>query len=90
MLPDLFYEPSNPNNLIIVEKFLAFIIVPVLALRQMLGDTLHTGLQARPGWRHFGIGMPFKQGPAIYRMQQWLERHTDVLDPEVFRHRHWK
>jgi hypothetical protein len=89
VLPDLFYEPGNPHNLIIVEKFLAFIVAPVLALRRRIGDTLHVALQALPGWRHYGIGMPYKEGPGIYRMQQWLDRHTDVLDPGVFGQRHF-
>jgi hypothetical protein len=89
VLPDLFYEPSNPNNLIIVEKFLAFIVAPVLALRRVLGDTLHVALQALPGWRHHGIGMPYKEGPGIYRMQEWLQRNTDVLDPVAFKGRHF-
>jgi hypothetical protein len=89
VLPDLFYDPSNPNNLIIIEKFLVFIVAPVLALRRMLGDTLQVALQPLPGWRRLGIGMPFKQGPGICRMLEWLQRNTDVLDPVVFKERHF-
>jgi hypothetical protein len=87
VLPDLFYEPSNPNNLIVVEKFLVFMVAPVLAIRRMLGDFLHASLQALPGWRHHG--MPYKQGPGVFQMREWLNRNTDVLDPEVFKQRHF-
>jgi len=89
VLPDFFYEPSNPNNLIIVEKFLVFIVAPVLAVRRMLGDCFHSTLQTLPRWRHLGIGMPYKQGPGIFRMREWLNRNTDVLDPEVFKQQHF-
>src|SRR5262245_1909104 len=89
VLPDLFYEPSNPNNLIVVEKFLVFIVAPVLALQRMLGDWLYATLQALPGWRHPGIGMPYKQGPGIFQMREWLNRNTDVIDPAVFKQRHF-
>src|SRR5258708_35278408 len=53
-LPDLFYQQSNPNNLIIVEKFLAFIVAPDLPLRRMLGDALHAALRTVPACRHHG------------------------------------
>jgi hypothetical protein len=89
VLPDLFYEPSNPNNLLLVEKFLAFVVAPTLAVRRAIGDCLHATVQALPGWRHQGIGMPYKEGPGIFRLHQWLLRNTDVLDPAVFTQRHF-
>jgi hypothetical protein len=55
----------------------------------MLGDNFHTALQALPGWRDYGIGMPYGQGPGIFRMQEWLQWNTDVLDSAVFKQRHF-
>lgn len=90
VLPDCFYLADNPNNLILVEKFLAFIIAPVLAIRRTIGDTLIPIVEALPGWRNPGVGSPYKEGPGIYRMQEWLLRNTDVLDPATFQTQHFK
>jgi hypothetical protein len=89
VLPDHFYAPSNPNNLIVVEKFLVFIIAPIFAVRRKLGDCLHAMLQALPGWRHHGVGMPYREGPENFRMRDWLRRNRDALDPAIFKQQHF-
>jgi hypothetical protein len=91
VLPDLFYEPSDPNtnNLIVLEKFLVFIVAPILAVRRKLGDCIYEKLGTLAGWRNLGVGMPFREGPGIFRMCEWLKRNSDVLEPKVFKQRHF-
>lgn len=88
-LPDAFYAPDNPNNLIIVEKFLVFVVAPALACRRLVGNSLHAILETVPGWRHMGAGMPYREGSGIFRMREWLIRNTDALVPDIFKSRHF-
>jgi hypothetical protein len=39
-MPDVFYVGGNANNIVLVEKFLVFIIAPVLVLRNALASGL--------------------------------------------------
>ena len=89
IMPDRFYEPTNPNNLIVVEKFLAYIVAPVLAVRRQIGNSLHALLEELAGWKHYGIGMPYQQGPGVVRMRDWVNRNTEALDPTLFCQRYF-
>jgi hypothetical protein len=85
-LPNVFYEPENPNNLIVVDTVLVYLIGPAIAIRSVLGSCLLAELKAmRPYWHfHDGLGMPYQEGEFLFRIREWLVRNRDILEPSMY------
>ena len=85
-MPDLFYDASNPNNIIVVDVLLVYLIGPAIAIRNVVGACLYAELKAmRPHWRfHDGMGMPYQQGEFLFRIREWLSRNRGALAPTLY------
>ena len=89
-LPSLFYESGNAANILSIEKYLIFIIAPVLAIEHTIGEKLQSILNSEvQGWKHIGIGIPLGRGPEVFMMREWIMRNQDALDPSIYEKRYF-
>jgi hypothetical protein len=77
-LPDVFYVRNNPNNLIYLRKLIVYVIAPVCALDQALGEhilNIDGELSKRPS-------------PGAFRPSQnlatLLSENQDMLNPNLY------
>jgi hypothetical protein len=77
--PDLFYPKGNRNPLILLKKLLVYLVAPLLALDQAIGDYLSSLQEYR-----FGD----EAQPSSYRVDTGLytllAENEDVLDPALY------
>lgn len=92
-LPALFYPPEHPNRMrtdpdvpVYLRKFIVYVVAPVLALEQTLGRYFDDLFAASyDPWPRHGIGHPYRTGPHIQALFDFIEQNRDVIDPEIYR-----
>jgi hypothetical protein len=89
-LPDVLYATDNPNNLLDLELFVLYIVLPVFALRHVLGDTLRIHYsQAFSEWKSLGDGAA-SCGGGISALGAMVQRRPEALDAQIYRFQYAK
>lgn len=92
-LPRLFYPPEHPNRMrtdpdvpVYLRKFIVYVVAPVLALEQTLGRYLdYLFATSYDPWPRHGIGYPYRTGPHIQSLFDFIEQNSEVLDPQIYK-----
>jgi hypothetical protein len=92
-MPDLFYplehpdkRRTDPDKPIYLRKFIVYLVAPVFAAELMLGryfDQLFSS--SNESWQRQGTGYPFRAGPEIQSLFDFLDQNKEVLDSQIYR-----